>query len=169
MNILKTDKCQKIIADEDCFIRDTSDNSLFTSAFLPLQLTEDEIRARFVEINKNGFVIKEGNYIYTKLQIRMAMRSLGIEDKLTGLLNGYEKYRNDWNDAKEIDLYDDEVQQALGKSSITQKNIDDIIQEIKGQANKYIGEKLTRELYQVSVDDNISAELDVLRSKIENI
>lgn len=49
---------------------------------------------------------------FTKLQIRRAMRSLGIEAILDGLLTN-EAFAKDWTDAIEIDLSDPMTAQAL--------------------------------------------------------
>jgi len=52
------------------------------------------------------------NNKFTKLQIRRAMRSLGIEAILDGLLTN-EAFAKDWADAIEIDLSDPLTAQAL--------------------------------------------------------
>lgn len=61
--------------------------------------------------------------IYTKLAIRRAMRELGIEAKLDGLLNASAQFRADWTDAQEIDLADPVLLAALQSGSITAEEI----------------------------------------------
>lgn len=63
---------------------------------------------------------------YTRLQIRRAMQELGIEEKLDALLDASEKFKKQWSDAQEIDLYDPIVAEALAFGTITQKEIDAI-------------------------------------------
>lgn len=61
--------------------------------------------------------------IYSKLAIRRAMRELGIEAKLDGLLNASAQFRADWTDAQNIDLADPVLVAALQSGSITAEEI----------------------------------------------
>ena len=61
--------------------------------------------------------------VFAKLEIRRAMRSLGIEDKLDALLAQNETFRKDWQDAREIDLNDEITKKALESGGITENEI----------------------------------------------
>ena len=61
--------------------------------------------------------------VFTKLEIRRAMRSLGIEEKLDTLLSQNETFRKDWQDAREIDLNDEITKIALESGGITENEI----------------------------------------------
>lgn len=64
--------------------------------------------------------------IYTKLQIRRAMRSLGIEERLDALLASSATFAADWADAQEIDLADPVLMDALAAGGITDAEIEQI-------------------------------------------
>ena len=61
--------------------------------------------------------------VFAKLEIRRAMRSLGIEQKLDVLLSQNETFRKDWQDAREIDLNDEITKIALESGGITENEI----------------------------------------------
>ena len=61
--------------------------------------------------------------VFSKLAIRRAMRSLGIEAKLDALLAASAVFRADWTDAQEIDLADPVLLDALASGSITAEEI----------------------------------------------
>ena len=61
--------------------------------------------------------------VFSKLAIRRAMRSLGIEAKLDALLAASAVSRADWTDAQEIDLADPVLLDALASGSITAEEI----------------------------------------------
>ena len=61
--------------------------------------------------------------VFAKLEIRRAMRSLGIEEKLDDLLSQNETFRKDWQDAREIDLNDEITKKALESGGITENEI----------------------------------------------
>jgi len=61
--------------------------------------------------------------VFSKLAIRRAMRSLGIEAKLDALLNASDTFRADWTDAQEIDLADPVLTSALSTGGITDSDI----------------------------------------------
>lgn len=64
--------------------------------------------------------------VFTKLKIRRAMRSLGIEAKLDALLAASATFAADWADAQEIDLADQVLVEALTAGSITPSEIEAI-------------------------------------------
>ena len=70
--------------------------------------------------------------VFTKLKIRRAMRSLGIEEKLDNLLAASDKFQKDWNDAQDIDLADSELVNALKQGTITTEDIENIRAAILG-------------------------------------
>lgn len=51
------------------------------------------------------------------------MRQLGIEDTLNYILSTNEQFKNDWNDAQEIDLNDPIIQNAITSGLISQETI----------------------------------------------
>ena len=61
--------------------------------------------------------------VFSKLAIRRAMRSLGIEAKLDALLAASAVFRADWTDAQEIDLADPVLLDALAAGIITAEEI----------------------------------------------
>ena len=61
--------------------------------------------------------------VFAKLEIRRAMRSLGIEEKLDALLSQNETVRKDWQNAREIDLNDEITKKALESGGITENEI----------------------------------------------
>lgn len=69
--------------------------------------------------------------VFTKLKIRRAMRSLGIEAKLDALLSASHDFAADWSDAQEIDLADPVLVQALTAGNITAEEIEAIREEIE--------------------------------------
>lgn len=70
--------------------------------------------------------------VFTKLAIRRAMRTLGIETKLDALLNASDTFRADWTDAQEIDLADPVLTAALATGGITESEISQIKAAITG-------------------------------------
>lgn len=70
--------------------------------------------------------------VFTKLKIRRAMRSLGIEAKLDALLSASATFAADWADAQEIDLADPVLVEALTAGSITAEEIAAIRETIEG-------------------------------------
>lgn len=64
--------------------------------------------------------------VFTKLQIRRAMRQLGIENKLDLLLSSSEQIKADWNDAQNINLNDEMFQAALSYGILTEQDIENI-------------------------------------------
>lgn len=74
--------------------------------------------------------------VFSKLAIRRAMRSLGIENKLDALLNASSTFKSDWTDAQEIDLADPVLLQALSAGGLTEKEIEDIKNAILHEAQE---------------------------------
>lgn len=72
--------------------------------------------------------------VFSKLAVRRAMRSLGIEAKLDALLNASDTFRADWTDAQEIDLADPVLASALATGGITDEEIESIKNLITGAA-----------------------------------
>ena len=70
--------------------------------------------------------------VFSKLAVRRAMRSLGIEGKLDALLNASDTFRADWSDAQEIDLADPVLLQALSQGGISAEEIESIKSLITG-------------------------------------
>ena len=68
--------------------------------------------------------------VFSKLAVRRAMRSLGIEGKLDALLNASDTFRADWSDAQEIDLADPVLSSALATGGITDEEIESIKEAI---------------------------------------
>ena len=68
----------------------------------------------------------EPQTVFSKLAVRRAMRSLGIEAKLDALLNASDTFRADWSDAQEIDLADPVLASALAMGGITDEEIEQI-------------------------------------------
>jgi len=73
---------------------------------------------------------RAGSSVFTKLQIRRALRALGQEAVLdTALAN--EAFRKDWNDAQDIDLEDDVFKQALAAQGISERQMRQVIIQIR--------------------------------------
>ena len=71
--------------------------------------------------------------VFSKLAIRRAMRTLGIEEKLDSLLNASDTFRADWTDAQEIDLADPVLLAALASGGLTEQEISQIKSTILNQ------------------------------------
>ena len=67
---------------------------------------------------------------FTKLQIRRAMRALGCESTLDGILSGVSDFAKDWNDAQDIDLNDPGFIEAIAEWEIPQSFVDQVIEQI---------------------------------------
>lgn len=114
-----------VSADENKLIVDVEKN-IFKVVYLPLALTDQEIEARYSEVDVTDFEITIPYGKYTKLQIRRACRALGIESKLNDLLSSDAIFAADWSDAQEIDLQDEILKQALMQGNFTQTDIQQI-------------------------------------------
>ena len=64
--------------------------------------------------------------VFSKLAIRRAMRTLGIESKLDAILTGSATFRADWTDAQEIDLADPVLTEALDAGAVTAEELAEI-------------------------------------------
>lgn len=60
---------------------------------------------------------------FSKLQIRRAMRKLGMEDLLDQIIYSNYDFQKDWNDAQTIDLNDSMIQSAIENGLISQDTI----------------------------------------------
>jgi len=69
--------------------------------------------------------------VFTKLEIRRAMRYLGIEAKLDALLEASPTFAADWRDAQEIDLADPVLLEALAAGEISETEIGAIKRRIE--------------------------------------
>ena len=125
MNILTTETYKEITAADGKLIKDMADNTVCRKVIFPVTISDEEINSRFVEIDANDFIIKDGQ-TYSKLQIRRACRELGIEYKLNGILNSNSLFAADWQDAQEIDLSDLVLLEALAAGTFTAADIENI-------------------------------------------
>lgn len=89
-----------------------------------LDIIDGKIIEKTIENNTND--VSSG--VYSKLQIRRAARSIGKEDLLDKILKSSPQLYADWQDASEINLYDDMV---TNLSSYTDIAITGFINEIK--------------------------------------
>lgn len=86
---------------------------------------------------KNGQIVEkqpepeEEIHVYSKLKIRRACRELGIEDKLTNLIQSSQQFYMDWHDAQDIDLNDPMIIQAVQAGILTQEQINAIKEILK--------------------------------------
>lgn len=69
--------------------------------------------------------------VFTKLQIRRALRKLGAEAKLDDILTGNVEFGKDWADAQEINLEDEAVVSALMGSDFDESFINVVIDNIE--------------------------------------
>ena len=65
--------------------------------------------------------VKKDKVVFTKLEIRRALREVGQEDLLDAALAANDQARKDWNDAQEIDLEDEVFKQALIDQGISER------------------------------------------------
>lgn len=68
--------------------------------------------------------------IFSKLEIRRAMRALQCEDILNNLLKQDEEFAYDWQDATEIDIEDEMFKKVVSRGIINSDLIDKIIKTI---------------------------------------
>lgn len=61
--------------------------------------------------------------VFTKLQIRRAMRALEMEPILDAILESSTTFSSDWTDAQEIDLADPVFASAIAAAGITEEQI----------------------------------------------
>lgn len=67
-----------------------------------------------------------GQTVFTKLQIRRAMRALGMEETLNSILSSDATFSADWADAQEIDLADPVFISAIEAAGITSEQIESV-------------------------------------------
>ncbi len=96
--------------------------------YVPLTFTDEAIRAKYQQLDENDFQIKveHENGIFSKLFIRRACRSLGIENKLNALINSNQIFALDWADAQYIDLNDQVFLEAMKQGQFTDAEIENI-------------------------------------------
>lgn len=68
--------------------------------------------------------------VFTKLQIRRAMRALGIESTLDTILASDSTVAADWSDAQEIDLNDSVFRSAITAAGLTDEQVAEITSKI---------------------------------------
>lgn len=98
---------------------------IFKKIYVPLTFTDEKIYSLYTEVAQDDFqlAVKEQLSVFSKLQIRRACRTLGIEDKLNALLKSNEIFAADWADAQNIDLQDEILKQALLLGNFTEQEI----------------------------------------------
>ena len=74
--------------------------------------------------------VRKPQSVFTKLQIRRALRALNQESLLDSALEN-EAFRKDWNDAQEIDLEDEVFKQALVAKGISERQMRQVIIQIR--------------------------------------
>lgn len=140
MQIIETEFYKKIIAEEGKYLHHKdNENHITKEVLVPVTFTEEQIQNTFSEVEQSNFQIgdfeekpvEEEKVTYTKLQIRRACRTLGIEEKLNSLLKASETFSYDWQDAQIIDLSDTVLLQALQLGNFTTEEIDKIKETIK--------------------------------------
>ena len=140
MQIIETEFYKKIVADEGKFLHHKdNENHVTKEVLVPVTFTEEQIKKIFSEVEQSNFEIGdfeekepvEEKVTYTKLQIRRACRTLGIEEKLNSLLKASETFSYDWQDAQEINLSDPVLLEALKQGSFTEEDIEKIKGEIE--------------------------------------
>jgi len=95
-----------------------------------VDMSQEEIDAILNPEIKPEPVEPEEQTVFSKLSIRRAMRELNLEDKLNELLDSSETFRNDWQDAQEIDLNDPILIEALSFGGLSKFEIDMIKEHI---------------------------------------
>lgn len=87
---------------------------------------------------ENGVIIEQPisipeskPHIFTKLQIRRAMRKLGVEDTLDSALSVSGIFAADWQDAQNIDLNDPIFSQAISSIGVDENFLETVIQNIE--------------------------------------
>lgn len=113
-----------IYAEQDKLI--TDGQGVFTEIYLPKTFTDDQINAKYSQVDQDNFEVKVSNGIYTKLFIRRACRALGLQDKLNALLASNEYFSADWADAQQINLNDPMFLEALKQGTFTDQEIEAI-------------------------------------------
>lgn len=117
-----------VSADIEKFV--TDGQGVYQMIYMPKHFTDQEIKAKYSEVDKNDFQLKvqaeKQDGIYTKLFIRRACRSLGIQDKLNTLLNSNPIFSADWADAQQINLNDPMFLEALKQGTFTDQEIEQI-------------------------------------------
>ena len=105
--------------------KESNQTMLFSDGYSKFELPADCYTIKDGQIIEKEFIptIKT---TFTKLEIRRAMRQLGIEDILDQILSENPQLRNDWNDAQEINLDDPLIQEAINNGLISQETLNSI-------------------------------------------
>lgn len=74
--------------------------------------------------------VRRPQSVFTKLQIRRALRALNQESLLDSALEN-EAFRKDWNDAQEINLEDEVFKQALAAQGVSERQMRQVIIQIR--------------------------------------
>ena len=117
-----------VFADADKLL--TNGQNVYQLIYIPKHFTDQEIKAKYSEVDKNDFELKiqaqKQDGVYTKLFIRRACRALGLQAKLNTLLKSNEYFSADWADAQQINLNDPMFIEALKQGTFTDQEIDRI-------------------------------------------
>ena len=105
------------------------------SGDLPLSRL-DIVNGQIIELPEPELEPVPRGTVFTKLQIRRAMRKLGQEALLDQILEMGGEIAKDWNDAQVIDLADPVLLQALEEFSISENEINKVIDMIEGREAK---------------------------------
>lgn len=116
----------------------TNEAMLLADGYVKYEGTKDSLHIRFengaiVELPDEEPTPQAPSTVFTKLQIRRAMRKMGIENMLDNVIYSNGNVQNDWHDAKEIDLNDEVFKAALAQNGITDEYIQSIISNIEEQ------------------------------------
>lgn len=69
--------------------------------------------------------------IFTKLEIRRALRRLGLEERLDEILDSNPQLKHDWTDAQEIDINDEGLQEAMQNGFISRELFDEVVEALR--------------------------------------
>lgn len=123
----------KIVTADEGKLLTEKDNAEYVVAkmvYVPLTMEDEAIIAKYTQVDENDFELKvqaeKQDGIYTKLYIRRACRSLGMQDKLNALLNSNPIFSADWADAQQINLNDPMFLEALKQGTFTDQEIEAI-------------------------------------------
>ena len=131
-NIIKGD--QNIFG----YNKESNETMLLADGYIKFDKSIDNyviVSGNIVEKNISEELQEEGPLYVTKLQIRRAMRALGVENVLNSILASNDQFKNDWTDAQEIDLNDPMVQQVVTLGIISQETFDLIKNTILNNGN----------------------------------
>jgi len=105
--------------------QETNEPMLIADGFIKFPKTYADYEVKRGQIVEKEIISPEYS-IFTKLQIRRAMRQLGIEDQLDNILENNPQFKKEWDDCIEVDLNDQMIKDAINAGLITQEVIDQI-------------------------------------------